>query len=362
MASNPRNLIEALRVIMQRLGSEADKGRKGAGHSRFVSPEARALAEQKKQTLLHHLQQKQSGTPTVAQPIEQLQGSIPVTAPDVQGSVRTRGPGPGNLSSSGGAPFDPLEDAVRSRTVIEGSTRPIKVKGVIQRDPEGVVKRETVNPGVEARLRELMADRPSMSGGFRQQELFGDPKNLKGLSNSELEILALEQRAAEAASNEAKYAPKAKRVLKGTGGKIVGGKIVGGQRVDQYGNPMRMSEGNPDIQSTGPSEGFGEINLHSRAGTVKGDDNLGQDVIREMDASQRQRRPGTEGPQKGRTKSQLDNLGRSEDEQRLLDLANKVTSGTANGINGGIQNIQYFDKALSINQVHSIYNMGSSII
>ena len=332
--ANPRLLLQLLKRLLSdpakvtgpaKVPGKVDKGR-------FVSPEARALAEHKKQTLLRHLQQKQSGTPTVEQPIEQLQGSIPlnatkpVTAPDAQGNIRTRGPGPGSLSSSGGAPFDPLEDAVRSRTVIEGSTRPIKVKGVIQRDPEGVVIRETVNPGVEARLRKLMADR----------QLVGDPKNLKGVSNSELEILALEQRAAEAASNQAKYAPKAKRVLKGTGGKIVGGKIVGGQRVDQYGNPMRMSEGNPDIQSTGPSEGFGEINLHSRAGTVKGDENLGQDVIREMDASQRQRRPGTEGPQKGRTKSQLDNLGRSEDEQRLLDLANKVTSGTKIAVGKGV--------------------------
>ena len=38
---------------------------------------------------------------------------------------------------------------------------------------------------------------------------------------------------------------------------------------------------------------------------------------------------------------------------------NKVTSGASNGINGGIKNIVYFDKVLSRNQVHSIYNKGS---
>mgnify|MGYP001255618075 CR=1 FL=1 len=36
--------------------------------------------------------------------------------------------------------------------------------------------------------------------------------------------------------------------------------------------------------------------------------------------------------------------------------ANKVTSGSNNGINGGIKNIVYYDNVLSRNYIHSIYN------
>ena len=36
----------------------------------------------------------------------------------------------------------------------------------------------------------------------------------------------------------------------------------------------------------------------------------------------------------------------------------KVTSGTPNGINGGIKNVVYYDKVLSRNHIHSIYNSG----
>jgi len=35
---------------------------------------------------------------------------------------------------------------------------------------------------------------------------------------------------------------------------------------------------------------------------------------------------------------------------------NKVISGSPNGIHGGIKNILYYDKVLSRNEVHAIYN------
>ena len=262
----------------------------------------------------------------------------------ITGEIEHLGSGvPSNTST--GAINNPLDESVRAQSVIEGTTRPVKVKGQIQRDPfTQEIQTEIVNPGIEPRVKQLRAEGETPA--------------------SEIEARASSEHDAQAAANQAKYAPKTK-------------KVIGGKKIDQYGKPIK-SQGNPENKGKSPSEVFGEIQSEKVAGKVKGDENLGQEVIGEIDSSRAQRnridakkarasdtnpkfhvgKDGTrtrlsgEGAQKYRDAEQLESLGRTADDQRAIDEISKI--GDMDEV--GIIKKKFDDREITNSTIQDLYS------
>ena len=261
--------------------------------------------------------------PTGAQTLQQkmlaeqlgLELSPRPKAPAAQGTIRetrTRGEGPGNLSSSGAPIKDPLEDAVRSKKVID-------------------------------QLEDLMLNDLHTEGVAR-----GKGKNLR-TPKSILEEQALEQ--IEAPKT---FPKKPKRV---------------GHRERKSFAQKKAAErgefkprGNPEIKTQGPSQGFGEIELDKTAGKVKGDFTLDELVTKEVDESiqhgARKGAPGKGGPQKFRDEAKRNELDLTGDDIAIQDEAiqirfqiDKLQQELSNDVGGAIQPvIKKSGQAFSINE------------
>ena len=93
-----------------------------------------------------------------------------------------QGGGPDLISPSGAPTFDPLEEAVRSKSVIEDRTTPLRIRGEIQRDPEGNVLRRVTNKGIETRVREAIKDKdtPTKEVSYGKRSFDNEGYNTKG--------------------------------------------------------------------------------------------------------------------------------------------------------------------------------------
>jgi hypothetical protein len=229
------------------------------------------------------------------------------------------GSGPDSMSSSGGIPFDPLEDAVRSKEVLDGSTESIFTGPVDDRKVKkefgkgSTTKPKTSNAGIEQRMRELAA-------GGEVDPMTGETVVVP---KSELENAAITAR--DAASQEARdaYNAVAKRV-KGKDGVV--------QRLDKYDRPVKPSQGN-DIESD----------------ALRGDFTL-QELENTELQSLMQSRPKGEGPKgtitpttKPVTKlpeaAQVDTLGLSSDEQILKNEIDRVKAAADKATQTGANNV-----------------------
>ena len=178
------------------------------------------------------------------------------------GRVEDAGPGPDPVTTGGAPTTNPLEESVRSKEVIEGTTAPVMIEGSVAHTPKGEVIRRVTNPGIEQRLQQLKEEKILVSGDPRQRELLvkgatDSPNKLKDVPQSELEELAIQQRDAQAAANQAKY------------GKAV--KVVKGVKLDRFGNPIKSKGGNPVDRTESPDEIFGEasVGLRPKGGETK---------------------------------------------------------------------------------------------
>jgi len=136
------------------------------------------------------------------------------TIPVPTGRVNLRTGEPEPPSGSGltdeaeafGKDFNPLDEAVRSKTVIEGTTRPVETpyEGIVTTKTDGTldtprptITHEIDNPGIEPRLTDMLKRQ-------KQLEMFDEHKELEGLSKADLEDLAEDMFTAQQQANFAK--------------------------------------------------------------------------------------------------------------------------------------------------------------